>query len=173
MDIVDELKKKMLGATTPSWANRAIDEITMLRHKLKVSGYEAVVSDLKEFKIPQEKWIVYFPEGAPYAGIRTESGVTIAGTSSGLSEGDALDICTNRADANGQEAMLRMLIDERRKCESLRQQLAKPADARLIKAAKAVVERWETPLWKDAPATQEYIYKLRDALNAIQGDSND
>jgi hypothetical protein len=57
--------------------------------------------------------------------------------------------------------------------EKLRQQLTKPADARLIKAAKAVVERWETPLWKDAPATQEYIYKLRDALNAIQGDSND
>jgi DNA-binding transcriptional regulator YiaG len=74
---------------------------------------------------------------------------------------DALESLLSHARANAAEI------------ESLRQQLAKPADARLIKAAKAVVERWETPLWKDAPATQEYIYKLRDALNAIQGDSND
>jgi hypothetical protein len=52
--------------------------------------------------------------------------------------------------------------------ESLRQQLTKPADAELIEAAKAVVERWETPLWKDAPATAGYIYRLRDAINAYK-----
>jgi hypothetical protein len=36
----------------------------------------------------------------------------------------------------------------------------------LVEAAKAVVERWETPLWKDVPHTGDYIYRLRDALNA-------
>ena len=35
----------------------------------------------------------------------------------------------------------------------------------LIAAAQAVVDRWETPLWKDVPATAEYIYRLRDALS--------
>lgn len=33
-------------------------------------------------------------------------------------------------------------------------------------AAQAVIDRWETPLWKDAPATAEYIAALRDALEA-------
>jgi hypothetical protein len=51
---------------------------------------------------------------------------------------------------------------------SLRQQLTKPADEVLIEAAKAVVERWETPLWKDAPATAKFIYRLRDAINAYK-----
>jgi len=36
----------------------------------------------------------------------------------------------------------------------------------LIAAARAVVERWETPAWKDAPATAGYIYALRDAVQA-------
>jgi hypothetical protein len=35
---------------------------------------------------------------------------------------------------------------------------------RLAKAAQAVVSRWETPNWKNASATAEYIYRLRDAL---------
>ena len=35
---------------------------------------------------------------------------------------------------------------------------------RLEIAAKAVIERWETPLWKDAPATANYIYALRNAM---------
>lgn len=36
----------------------------------------------------------------------------------------------------------------------------------LIEAAKAVVDRWDTPLWKDAPATAESINALRNALAA-------
>lgn len=36
----------------------------------------------------------------------------------------------------------------------------------LIDAAKAVVERWDTPLWKDVPHTAEYIHRLRNALAA-------
>ena len=36
--------------------------------------------------------------------------------------------------------------------------------AELITAAQAVVDRWDTPLWKDVPATAEYIGRLRAAL---------
>lgn len=42
----------------------------------------------------------------------------------------------------------------------------RPVNARLLSAARAVVARWETPLWKDAPATAGFIYELRDALAA-------
>jgi hypothetical protein len=35
---------------------------------------------------------------------------------------------------------------------------------KLIKAARALIERWETPLWKDAPATAGFIHALRDAV---------
>ena len=31
-------------------------------------------------------------------------------------------------------------------------------------AAAAVVKRWETPLWKDVPATAEYIDRLRESM---------
>jgi len=40
--------------------------------------------------------------------------------------------------------------------------------ADLIAAAQAVVDRWDTPLWKDVPATAEYIGRLRAALAAWQ-----
>ncbi len=40
--------------------------------------------------------------------------------------------------------------------------------ADLRTAAQAVVERWDTPLWKDVPATAEYIGRLRAALSAGQ-----
>lgn len=40
----------------------------------------------------------------------------------------------------------------------------------MVAAARAVVERWDTPLWKDAPATAGFINRLRDALPpAIEG----
>ena len=38
--------------------------------------------------------------------------------------------------------------------------------ADLRTAAQAVVDRWDTPLWKDVPATAEYIGRLRAALAA-------
>ena len=37
-------------------------------------------------------------------------------------------------------------------------------NARLVEKAQAVVDRWDTPLWKDVPATAVYINELRDAL---------
>lgn len=46
----------------------------------------------------------------------------------------------------------------------------------LERAARALVNRWDTPLWKDAPATAEYINRLRALLpeNAepIHGEKN-
>lgn len=38
----------------------------------------------------------------------------------------------------------------------------------LREAARAVVERWELPLWKDAPHTGAYISALREALAAAE-----
>ena len=40
------------------------------------------------------------------------------------------------------------------------------AEDSLLAAAEAVVERWDTPLWKDAPATAGYINALRAAVAA-------
>lgn len=35
----------------------------------------------------------------------------------------------------------------------------------LERAGQAVVDRWETPLWKDARHTADFIHDLRDAIN--------
>jgi len=35
----------------------------------------------------------------------------------------------------------------------------------LVEAAQAVVDRWDTPLWKDVPRTGEFIGRLRDAIS--------
>lgn len=43
---------------------------------------------------------------------------------------------------------------------------AAPVPQGLREAAQAVVERWDTPLWKDVPATTFYIANLRAALAA-------
>lgn len=39
----------------------------------------------------------------------------------------------------------------------------------LLEAAQAVVARWDTPLWKDAPATAESINALRAAIAKATG----
>jgi hypothetical protein len=36
----------------------------------------------------------------------------------------------------------------------------------LREASQAVVDRWETPLWKDAPSTAGFIHRLRTLLPA-------
>ncbi len=38
--------------------------------------------------------------------------------------------------------------------------------SKLSQAAQDVVDRWDTPLWKDTPATAHYIDRLRGALAA-------
>ena len=43
----------------------------------------------------------------------------------------------------------------------------------LLTAAQAVIDRWDTPLWKNVPATGEYIGRLRVAIAAIaKGEKN-
>ena len=48
---------------------------------------------------------------------------------------------------------------------------AQPDHSELVSAARAVVERWDTPLWKDAPATAGFINRLRDALPPAIGET--
>lgn len=43
------------------------------------------------------------------------------------------------------------------------------AEPELLDAAIAVIERWDSPLWKDLPATAEYIGRLRKAVAKAQG----
>jgi hypothetical protein len=38
----------------------------------------------------------------------------------------------------------------------------------LLVTSKALVDRWETPLWKDAPNTAGFIKALADAINAVE-----
>jgi len=37
-------------------------------------------------------------------------------------------------------------------------------NAKLRKSAQAVIDRWETPLWKEAEPTAAVIYRLRDLI---------
>ena len=41
-------------------------------------------------------------------------------------------------------------------------------DTELISAAKAVIERWDSPLWKDLPHTGEAINRLRKAIERVE-----
>lgn len=50
--------------------------------------------------------------------------------------------------------------------QAARRAQAAPVTQGLREAAQAVVERWDTPLWKDVPATTVYIADLRAALAA-------
>jgi hypothetical protein len=51
-------------------------------------------------------------------------------------------------------------------------ELANPLDdprvKALVEAGKAVVDRWDSPLWKDLPHTGESISDLRAALSALE-----
>lgn len=38
-------------------------------------------------------------------------------------------------------------------------------NSHITEAATALIERWETPLWKDVKPTGVFIYALRDAIN--------
>ena len=44
----------------------------------------------------------------------------------------------------------------------------KCAENELIEAAIAVIERWESPNWKDLPHTGEFINRLRLAVEAFK-----
>lgn len=59
---------------------------------------------------------------------------------------------------------IRGYLDEMKKsCERTAQQ----RDG-LLTAAQAVIDRWDTPLWKDVPATAEFINELRVAVARVK-----
>jgi hypothetical protein len=41
---------------------------------------------------------------------------------------------------------------------------------KLAEAARAVIDRWDSPAWKDAPHTGEYIHALRQALASYEAE---
>jgi hypothetical protein len=55
-------------------------------------------------------------------------------------------------------------------CERLKNACDRWSEAETLNAvyaaARAVFDRWDTPLWKDVPATAKYINRLRDALSS-------
>jgi hypothetical protein len=66
------------------------------------------------------------------------------------------------------------LLEEREqwRMSSVCRELVEQRD-RLAEVAQAVWDRWETPLWKDHPPTALVMNKLRDALAAVKGGSDD
>ena len=44
---------------------------------------------------------------------------------------------------------------------------------KVIIAAQALIDRWDTPLWKDVPATANYINDLRKALAEYKREIDD
>ena len=84
--------------------------------------------------------------------------------------GDKIAELMERAEKAERElaATQRLLHDSlKREDRFYRELAAKDAEiARLREAAKAVVERWETPLWKDVEPTAHVIYALIDELAA-------
>jgi hypothetical protein len=86
------------------------------------AGGEAVAWDAEAFarldQIDSNKWVVHKPEGAPYAGIRTKDGRTIAGTSSGLSDEHAQEICANQQNREYIKVLLKKITDLQRQIES-------------------------------------------------------
>lgn len=41
---------------------------------------------------------------------------------------------------------------------------------KLLKASISLVERWDTPLWKDVPSTAEYVNDLRKAISLVMNE---
>ena len=41
--------------------------------------------------------------------------------------------------------------------------------AELVEKAQAVIDRWDSPDWKDGTHTGDYIYALRDVVNKVRG----
>jgi len=64
-----------------------------------------------------------------------------------------------RDEASKAQKCKQAYIEQEKEVARFREELQK-----LRLAAQAVVDRWETPLWKDAEPTASVIYRLRDAL---------
>ena len=82
---------------------------------------------------------------------------------------DLMDGSMVNYDIDDLEKVAAELRRQHARITELEAQLAQRFDAAdVATAAQAVVDRWDTPLWKDVPATAEYIGRLRAALAAGQ-----
>jgi hypothetical protein len=103
-------------------------------------GAEPVAWDAEAFErldqFDSNKWVVHKPEGAPYAGIRTKDGRTIAGTSSGLSDEHAQEICANQQNREYIKVLLKKITDLQRQIESTPPQVNALVAAAYRKAAE-------------------------------------
>ena len=116
-------------------------------------------------------------QGAAYAAQQASAGATLRSMIEGMSV--SVDVSTGDHDAGHRYFGT---VTEVMECQgnkhgvTLLVQDAEPnftatptsGAADLRTAAQAVVDRWDTPLWKDVPATAEYIGRLRAALAAGQ-----
>jgi predicted nuclease with TOPRIM domain len=81
-------------------------------------------------------------------------------------------INAERAESRGLRKAWVELDDKRQDLENQLSAITEQRD-RLAEAAHAVWDRWETPLWKDHPPTALVMNKLRDALSAMEGGSDE
>lgn len=88
------------------------------------------------------------------------------------------DLCAEvRYQCEQAEHFKRLWMQANDELERLRQQHEKiqaaerEAAQELLDAAIAVIERWDSPLWKDLPPTAKAIARLRDAVNKLEGDA--
>ena len=74
------------------------------------------------------------------------------------------------ASKTAQAAMAAALESTRKRMHRMQQIFGNLTLAHKIQseAAQAVVDRWETPLWKDAEPTAAVIYRLRDTLSNVR-----
>lgn len=49
-------------------------------------------------------------------------------------------------------------------------ELLKSQRDELLKALEAIIERWDTPLWKDVPHTGNYINAARLVVAKVKGE---
>jgi hypothetical protein len=81
-------------------------------------------------------------------------------------------INAERAESRGLRKAWVEIDDKRQDLEKQLSAITEQRD-RLAEVAQAVWDRWETPLWKDHPPTALVMNKLRDALAAVKGGSDD
>ena len=74
-------------------------------------------------------------------------------------------LITQVNEAKEESADLRMQVDVMSTRVDARTLALEAENQKLREASQAVVDRFETPLWKEAEPTAAVIYRLRDALN--------
>lgn len=103
-----------------------------------------------------------------YAAALMDAGEREATLNKYLMERDTL--AAENAELKESIASLHKVFAEDNKAHVERAYTAEAENARLREAAQAVIERWESPAWKDAEPTAAVIYRLRDVLWPMEGE---